>query len=123
MVDNILRTKVTGRKVVPDDIFKGVSPVKLPNPNKEAEMERHFAKEDNANWKIVCLGNQFEKCHQIRYLQSMDIAQVDEAVKYWHPKHKKALYQKETMGQQSYRGTLPNVEEADEASRTGGKRG
>ena len=123
MVDDFIRKRVTGRKVISDDIFRGTSPVRVPNPNKEAEMERHFAREDNANWKIVCLGNQFEKCGQVRYLEAMDIEQVNEAVQFWHPKHKKALYNRITMGDQSYRGTIPNMEEADEAGRTGGKRG
>jgi hypothetical protein len=123
MVDDILKKKVTGRKV-DDQIFKGTTPVNLPNPDNEAQMERHFAKEENANWKIICLGNEFSKCGQIKYLSTMDIGQVDAVVKFWHPTHKKALYNRVTMGNMSYRGTIPNIDTADGPSkRIGGKVG
>lgn len=123
MVDDILKKRVTGRKVVPDDILRGVTPVRTPNPNNDAQMERHFAREEHARWKIVCIGNDFEKCGQIRFLENMDISKVDEIIHAWHPLHKKAIYNRETMGVQSYRGTIPNIEEADEGKRTGGKIG
>ena len=125
VVDDILRQKVTGRKIVEEQqLFKGTTSVALPNQNKESQMDRHFVKEANANWKIVCLGNDFERCGQIKFLSTMDIGQVDEVVKYWHPLHKKALYQRQSMGVQSYRGTIPNIDIPDGPSkRTGGKVG
>jgi hypothetical protein len=111
MVNDLIKQKVRGRKVVSDEaLFRGVTPVRLPNPNNDRQMERHFIREDNANWKIKCIGNEFEKCGQIRYLKAMNISEVNEIIQQWHRTHKKAVYNRESMGVQSYRGTIPNVE-------------
>jgi hypothetical protein len=127
MVDDILKTKVTGRKVCDDNIFKGTSPVLLPNPKKESEINRHLIREEEANWKIVCLGGQTVEgvevpCGEIKYLNTMNIEEVNAVVQFWHPGHRKALYNRVTMGNQSYRGTIPAMEECLN-KRTGGKVG
>lgn len=103
-----------GARKVDEGLWDGCSEVKLPNWNKEAEVERHFTREEHANWKIVCLGNRYEKCGQIRYLHAMNISEVNDVILFWHAAHKKAVYNRATMGNQSYRGTIPAAEDPEE---------
>jgi hypothetical protein len=104
MADKAYGKKAVGRSVCEDAMFRGVSPLKPPNWNKEGEVNRHYAKEENANWKIKC------SCGAIRYLNTMDISEVDAVVAWWHPGHKKYIFNKVTMGEQTYRGAIPAVQ-------------
>jgi len=98
--------KIYGRRV-DEGLFDGCSGVRMPRWNKPNEVDRHLKREEFANWKIHCLGNDTEPCGEVWYYAKMDISKLEAEIKYRHPTHKKAIYNRLGISEHSYRGTLP----------------
>jgi hypothetical protein len=78
----------------------------LPNWEKPAQIDRHFIRENNAAWKVVCA------CGETRMFMGTDIGHVADEVDCWHPTHAKSVFQKHGL-RYHYRGKVPQMQSED----------
>jgi hypothetical protein len=95
------------KKVVPRQVDAyirgGGGSTPLPNWEKPAQIDRHFIRETEAAWRVVC------SCGEERMFMGCDITHVAAEVDYWHQTHKKFIFIKQGM-KYHFRGNIPAMQ-------------